>query len=223
LKRNFFPFSLSLFQGIIFLILSVGCDDPTAVDSNAVFRYNEFRNITSLDPAFARNPQNIWPIQQLFNGLVQLDHNLNVVPEIAAHWEKDSLGITYTFYLKEDIFFHKADQFGPKKTRAVTAHDFVYSFDRLTDPAVGSPGGWVLQQVKSYQAIDQHTFQIQLKQTFPAFLSLLSMRYCAVVPREVVEDPRHAFRKHPYWYGAFSIQSMGRRYQISLAQKPTLL
>lgn len=207
MKRNLFSFSLSLFIGILFLFLAVGCDDPTTVDSNAVFRYNEFRNITSLDPAFARNPQNIWPIQQLFNGLVQLDRNLNVVPEIASHWEIDSLGTTYTFFLKEDIFFHKADQFGPKKTRAVTAHDFAYSFDRLTDPAVGSPGGWVLQQVESYQVIDQHTFQIKLKQTFPAFLSLLSMRYCAVVPKEVVEDPQHEFRKHPIGTGPFKFKA----------------
>ena len=207
MKRNLFPFSLSLLLGILFLFLAVRCDDTTVVDSKVVFRYNEFRNITSLDPAFARNPQNIWPIQQLFNGLVQLDQNLNVVPEIASHWEIDSLGTTYTFFLKEDILFHEADQFGPKKTRAVTADDFVYSFDRLTDPAVGSPGGWVLQQVENYQAIDQHTFQIKLKQTFPAFLSLLSMRYCAVVPKEVVEDPQHAFRKHPIGTGPFKFKA----------------
>ena len=220
MKRNLFLFFLSLFQGILFLFLAIGCDDPTTVDSKAVFRYNEFRNITSLDPAFARNPQNIWPIQQLFNGLVQLDHNLNVEPEIAARWKIDSLGTTYTFFLKEDIFFHKADQFGPKKTRAVTAHDFVYSFDRLTDPAVGSPGGWVLQQVKSYQAIDQHTFQIQLKQTFPAFLSLLSMRYCAVVPKEVVEDPQHAFRKHPIGTGPFQFKAWEEDIKLVLRKNP---
>ena len=83
-----------------------------------------------------------------------------------------------------------------QKTRAVTAHDFAYSFDRLSDPAVGSPGGWVLLQVKSYQAIDQHTFQIKLKQTFPAFC-LLSMRYCSVVPKEVVEDPQRTLENIP--------------------------
>lgn len=221
MKRNLFPFSLSLFLGILFLFLAVRCDDPTVVDSKAVFRYNEFRNITSLDPAFARNPQNIWPIQQLFNGLVQLDQNLNVVPEIASHWEIDSLGTTYTFFLKKDIFFHQADQFGPKKTRAVTADDFVYSFDRLTDPAVGSPGGWVLQQVENYQAIDQHTFQIKLKQTFPAFLSLLSMRYCAVVPKEVVEDPQHAFRKHPIGTGPFKFKAWEEDIKLVLRKNTT--
>jgi len=207
LKRNLFPFSLSLFLGILFLSLTTSCHNQNPIDAKIVFRYNEFRNITSLDPAFARNPQNIWPIQQLFNGLVQLDHDLNVVPEIASHWQIDSLGTTYTFYLREDVFFHDAIQFGPKKTRAVIAEDFVYSFDRLTDPKVGSPGGWVLQQVESYQAIQKHTFQIKLKQTFPAFLSLLSMRYCAVVPKEVVEDPQHAFRKNPIGTGPFQFKA----------------
>ena len=207
MKRNLFPFSLSLFLGILFLSLTTSCHNQNPIDAKKVFRYNEFRNITSLDPAFARNPQNIWPIQQLFNGLVQLDHDLNVVPEIASHWQIDSLGTTYTFYLREDVFFHDAIQFGPKKTRAVIAEDFVYSFDRLTDPKVGSPGGWVLQQVESYQAIQKHTFQIKLKQTFPAFLSLLSMRYCAVVPKEVVEDPQHAFRKNPIGTGPFQFKA----------------
>lgn len=188
-------------------MLTTSCHNQNPIDAKKVFRYNEFRNITSLDPAFARNPQNIWPIQQLFNGLVQLDHDLNVVPEIASHWQIDSLGTTYTFYLREDVFFHEAIQFGPKKTRAVIAEDFVYSFDRLTDPKVGSPGGWVLQQVESYQAIQKHTFQIKLKQTFPAFLSLLSMRYCAVVPKEVVEDPQHAFRKNPIGTGPFQFKA----------------
>ena len=80
-----------------------------------IFRYNEFRNITSLDPAFARNPQNIWPIQQIFNGLVELDDSLNVVPEIAHRWEIDTSGTVYTFHLKENILFHPAPQFKGKK------------------------------------------------------------------------------------------------------------
>ena len=52
-------------------------------DNSKIFRYNESKNITSLDPAFARNLQNLWPIQQIFNSLVQLDDSLNVKPELA--------------------------------------------------------------------------------------------------------------------------------------------
>ena len=193
--------------GIILPLLFVFCHQNTAVDDTAVFRYNEFRNITSLDPAFARNPQNIWPIQQVFNGLVQLDDSLNVIPEIAHKWEIDSLGKTYTFYLRQDVEFHPSPSFGDQKTRKVVAADFTYSFDRLTDPTVGSPGGWVMQQVESYQALNDSVFRIHLKQAFPAFISLLSMRYCSVVPKEVIEDTQHDFRKHPIGTGPFKFKA----------------
>ena len=195
------------------------CNNSLAVDTQQVFRYNEFRNITSLDPAFARNPQNIWPIQQVFNGLVQLDDSLNVIPEIAKRWEIDSTGSVYTFYLKKDILFHTSPQFKEAK-RAVVAQDFVYSFNRLTDPKVGSPGGWVLQQVKDYKAINDSVFQIRLKQPFPPFLSLLSMRYCSVVPHEVVEDPTHEFRKHPIGTGPFQFKAWEEDIKLVLRKNP---
>ena len=191
---------------VLFLCLAAlicSCSPSSKINENTIFRYNEYRNITSLDPAFARNPQNIWPINQLFNGLVQLDKNLSVQPEIASTLNVSSDGLLYTFFLKKDVYFHTSPLFGEKQTRTVVASDFVYSFDRLKDPKVASPGGWVLQQVESYSAIDEHTFSIQLKKPFPAFLGLLSMRYCAVVPHEVVSHFGSRFRSNPIGTGPF--------------------
>ena len=195
-----------LFPLLCFFLLAFllqGCKERNEIDPHTVFRYNEYRNVTSLDPAFARNPQNIWPINQLFNGLVQLDKELHIQPEIAAHWEISSDGITYRFKLRDDIYFHSSPLFGPAETRKVKASDFVYSFNRLTDPKVASPGSWVMQQVKSYRAIDDYTLEIELKNPFPGFLGLLSMRYCAVVPQEVVEYYGSRFRSNPIGTGPF--------------------
>ena len=214
-----FPRFNSFFWRIAIVLFGFGCSKSIELDTQNVFRYNEFRNITSLDPAFARNPQNIWPIQQIFNGLVQLDDALNVVPEIAHRWEIDTSGTVYTFYLKKGIFFHSAPQFKGKK-RKVIASDFVYSFDRLTDQKVGSPGGWVLQQVERYEALNDSVFQIILKQAFPPFLSLLSMRYCSVVPKEVVEDPQHEFRKHPIGTGPFKFKAWEENIKLVLRKNP---
>ena len=70
------------------------CQGPqNSFTDKDVFRYNEYRNVTSLDPAFARNPQNIWPINQMFNGLVQLDENLEVQPDIAREWKISEDGL----------------------------------------------------------------------------------------------------------------------------------
>lgn len=117
------------------------CSTENSIKDSDVFRYNEFRNVTSLDPAFARNPQNIWPIQQLFNGLVQLDDSLNIKPEIAKSWTISKDGKQYIFELRKDVYFHNSKVFGSQKTRNVNAEDFVYSFNRLKDEKTGSPGG----------------------------------------------------------------------------------
>ena len=160
----------------ILLLFMNACTEDSDFDSNRIFRYNEYRNVTSLDPAFARNPQNIWPINQLFNGLVQLDTELKIQPEIASSWTISEDRMTYTFKLRDDVYFHPSPLFGKSSTRTVNAADFVYSFNRLTDPKVASPGSWVMQQVASYSAIDDQTLQIQLKNPFPGFLGLLTMR-----------------------------------------------
>jgi len=129
-----------------------------------VFRYNESAGITSLDPAFCSNQANIWAVNQLFNGLVQLDDNLKVIPCIAKEWKISDDGLTYTFHLRNDVRFHDSPVFPGGKGRRVTASDFVFSFSRIADPKVASPGAWVFSQVKrrngipAFEAPDDTTF-----------------------------------------------------------------
>jgi len=96
--------------------------------------------------------------------------------------------------------------FGTEQTRTVTANDFVYSFDRLRDPKLASPGGWVLQNVESYIALNTHSFQITLKSPFPAFLGLLTMKYCSAVPKEIVEHYGADFRSNPIGTGPYKFK-----------------
>ena len=209
------------FSGIclIFFVLSCG-DGRDQSKDHLVFRYNEHSNITSLDPAFARNPQNIWPSNQLFNGLVQLDDSLMVRPDIARAWTIVDSTHTYTFQLRDDVYFHRNAVFGPDSTRMVTAHDFVYSFDRLRDPKLAAPGSWVLQNVAEYKAIDNTTLEIRLKKAFPAFLGLLSMRYCSVVPQEAVEHYGNTFRRNPVGTGPFQFKMWEENVKLVLRKNP---
>ena len=192
------------------------CNKIKPIPEHTIFRYNEFRNITSLDPAFARNPQNIWPINQLFNGLVQLDNNLNIQGDIAQAWDIDAEGLLYTFYLRSDVQFHAHSVFGKNQTRKVIASDFTHSFDRLLDPEVGSPGGWVLQHVDQYRAVNDSVFEIRLKQKFPAFLGILTMQYCAVVPQEATRFFGKDFGRNPVGTGPFRFQKWQEEVKLIL-------
>ena len=152
---------------VTFILVACGKSTNTELD-HLVFRYNEHSNIPTLDPAFARAPQSIWPDNQLFNGLVQLDDSLNILPDIAKSWTVNDSSLTYTFILRNDVFFHKNKVFvgletsnSIDSTRTVNATDFAYSFDRLVDEKLASSGSWVLQNVLSYQAINDTVFTIQ--------------------------------------------------------------
>ena len=215
-------FKLTFFLSIICIapsIISCGNNCEKNRD-HLVFRYNEHSNISSLDPAFARNPQNIWPTNQLYNGLVQLDDSLHIQPDIAHRWEIVDSTNTYRFFLRKDIYFHKSNVFGKDSTRTVTAHDFTYSFQRLGDPQVASPGSWVLQNVERFYAENDSVFTLQLKQPFPAFLGLLSMRYCSVVPKEAVEFYGNTFRRNPVGTGPFQFKMWEENVKLVLRKNP---
>ncbi len=188
-----------------------------------IFRYNEPAGISTLDPAYSKDQSLNWICSQLYNGLVRLDENLEVQPCIAKSWEISPDGVSYTFHLRNDVRFHRHPLLGPDSTRCVKAHDFVYSFRRLLDPAVASPGLWIFNTVDSanaFTALDDSTLLIRLSHPFAPFLSLLSMPYCSVVPCEVVEHYGADFRRHPCGTGPFQIQLWKEGVKLVLRKNP---
>ncbi|MCB9361790.1 MAG: ABC transporter substrate-binding protein [Flavobacteriales bacterium] len=205
--------TLALFFSI-FLFSCGKSDKSKAVDGKKIFRYNEAAGITSLDPARSRNRENIWACNHLYNGLVQMDDNLNIQPAIATRWKISEDGKTYTFYLRNDVTFHDHELFPNGKGRKVTAEDFVYSFNRIIDEKVASPGAWIFNNVDfieefnfaPFVALDDTTLQIHLSQPFPPFLGILTMQYCSVVAHEVVEYYRNDYGNNPIGTGPFQFK-----------------
>ncbi len=179
-----------------------------------VFRYNESKGISTLDPAFARNLPLIWPTHQIYNGLVQFDDSLKVKPSIAKKWEISADGKVFTFYLRTDVVFHNSEVFPDSIGRKVVATDFVYSFNRILNPEVASPGAWVLSILDKERegtqngcvALNDSIFRVYLKKPFPAFLGMLSMPYCYVIPHEAIERYGKEFRSHPVGTGPFYLK-----------------
>lgn len=206
-KIKYSRFLKSPIVGLILILLFSACqNEVSTIKDHLVFRYNEHKNIGSLDPAFSKDLADIWATHQLFNGLVQMDYQLNVKPCIAKKWTITDSAKIYTFTLRKDVYFHKHNLFGKDSTRSTTASDFEYSFNRLKDNTIASPGSWVLNKVEDFSAINDSTFQIKLKQPFPAFLGLLTMKYCSVVPKEIVEHYGNDFRSNPIGTGPFKFK-----------------
>ncbi|WP_016990663.1 ABC transporter substrate-binding protein [Flavobacterium sp. ACAM 123] len=204
---------------IVLTFVSCGKDSLENKD-HLVFRYNESSNITSLDPAFSKVQSNIWACNHIFNGLLQLDEKLNIQPDIAKSWTISPDAKTYTFTLRNDIYFQKHILFGKDSTRTVKASDFEYSLNRLLDEKVASPGGWVLQNVDSFKAENDSVFEIKLIKPFPAFLGLMTMKYASVVPKEVVSHYGSDFRSHPIGTGPFQLKLWEENVKLVLRKNP---
>jgi oligopeptide transport system substrate-binding protein len=196
---------------VVFAVIFNSCSfDDSEIEGLTVFRYNEASNITSLDPIYARNQANIWATSQLFNSLVELDEKLSINPSVAKSWTISENGDVYTFFLRDDVFFHDNSCFEDGKGRRVVASDFVFSLSRLVNPRLNSPGVWVLNHVErksdgslNITALNDTTLVIKLNEAFPPMLGLLSMQYCAVVPFEAVEEYGQDFRRNPVGTGPF--------------------
>ncbi len=175
-----------------------------------VFHYNQHNNITSLDPAYAKSQNNIWAVNHIFSTLLRLDDTLNIQPGIAKSWQVSDDARTYTFTLRDDVVFHDNECFTTAKEQVVTAHDVVYSYDRLIDTVLNAPGSWIfagkIADDHPFEAVDDTTFVLRLKTSFAPLLSLLTMQYCSIVPQEAVDYYGADFYTHPVGSGPFKFK-----------------
>jgi peptide/nickel transport system substrate-binding protein len=214
------------FSSLFLILILVSCGNKKAVDNGKkIFRYNESAGIVSLDPAFAKDLPHIWACNQLYNGLVSLDEKLNIVPAIAHSWIVEDSGKTYTFNLRSDVYFHDNQVFNGVR-RKVVASDFVFSFNRLIDPKIASPGSWIFNYVSkdssgyAFQALNDSVLQITLKEAFPSFLGILAMTYTSVLPKEAVQFYGNDFRKNPVGTGPFCFMYWKEGVKLVLQKNP---
>lgn len=195
-----------------FIILSIifftSCKSHQHPDKK-IFHYNEQTGIASLDPAFAKNQSVMWAIHQLYNTLVEVDADNQLKPSLAKSWEVAADNLTFIFHLRTDVYFHDDAVFADGKGRRLTAQDIEYSFKRIIDKNVASPGAWIfnnkIDSADGFKALNDSTFQLKLVRPFQPILGILSMQYCSIVAKEAVDKYGSNFRRHPVGSGPFAM------------------
>lgn len=211
-----------IIPSFLILLLVSSCGSEKGEDQGSIFKFNLSSSVNSLDPAFAKDQSSIWLVNQIYNGLIALDNELKVQPALAKSWEISPDGLTYTFLLQKNIFFHEVEALG--EARAVNAADVAYSFQRIIDPKTASPGSWIfngkLDENEPFKALNDSVFQLKLNSPFGPMLSLLSMPYCFVVQKEAVEFYQKDFRQNPVGTGAFKLKVWKEGQVLILEKNP---
>lgn len=171
----------------------------------------------TLDPALVQDSTSAEYVVHLFSGLVSLDGELNLVPDLAERWAVSPDGLTYTFTLRENASF--ADG------RALTAEDVRYSLERACSPQLHSPvalsylGDIVgaedyfmgkADHIAGLATPDAHTVTLQMDAPKAYFLAKLTYPTAFVVDRDQIAREGEDWVRHPNGSGPFVLESLSR-------------
>ena len=178
-----------------------------------------------LDPIQVGDVSTSEYVVEIFGGLVTLDPDLKVQPDIAKEWSVSNGGKTYTFKLRDNVVFQNGQR--------VTADDFKYSIERAADPTNASPtvlaylGNVVgvrerfankAASVSGVKVIDENTVQIDLVEPSDFFLSELTYPVAFVVDKKTIEKNPRNWTQNPNGTGPFRLKEFKPAERIVLAR-----
>ncbi len=193
---SFFKWSI-IPLGCILLSALISCGNGTKPAQESarekIYKYPCTYSIATLDPAHVLNMSEESIVGEIYDCLVTIDNELNIIPEIAESWEYDSESATYTFHLRKGIRFHDG--------KTLKADDVKASFTRLVNPDVKARNSeWVMwikgtsafdkgetTDISGLRVIDDYTIEIQLHKTYIPFINILTTTTFSVMPARLAE------------------------------------
>jgi oligopeptide transport system substrate-binding protein len=216
------------------------------IKTGGTYVTNETENIRSLDPTGINDVVSGHVAHQIYDLLIDLDSNLQIVPELAQSWEISPDGLLYTFHLRKGVLFHDNACFPNSKGREMNASDVKYSYDRILDPRTGSLGfdyykNFVegakdmieegnkatienrepkVKTVTGFIVKDDSTFQVKLIKPFGPFLYYTTLGFAYIIPHEAVEKYGKDYFQNPVGTGCFMFVNWTPDLEINLKRNP---
>jgi len=211
-----------------------------------IYRQNETGELSSLDPCRINDVTSSHIVINIYDCLISFDNMLNIVPLLAKDRRVSVDGLTYTYVLRNNAYFHDDPCFPNGKGRRVTAQDVKYSFTRICDArsktksdtyfrdkVVGASAYYNATRIASSESsaptvkgvggfvvVDDTTFQIKLEKAFGPFEYTVAQTSMGIVPYEAVETYGENFFQHPVGSGPFRFVSWTPDRSCVLARNP---
>lgn len=226
---NFFFLRFTAFFTLLLFLFS-GCSSSDG--TGRIIRYDINQGVSNLDPQFATDETARMIISNTFEGLFRLLPDGSVQPALANSYTVSDDGLVYTFHLREDAFWSAPDREHPSEP--VTAHDFVFAFQRLFQPDTVSPfassllniahaedilNGTAPVSALGVEALDTRTVRIILKERETMLPSLLANTYAMPCREAFFNSTRGRYGLSAgtlIFNGPFKIQNWDNESSISL-------
>lgn len=182
--KTFLPLFLVL---TLFINLSACTIQTHSSTQGEIIHLFEAEDIPTLDPNQATDPISMNTLSNTMEGLVMKGMEVGeIVPGVAQSYSYDENTNTWTFKLNPEAKW--VNHLGEIQ-RSITAHDFVFGWDRIKHHAYQY--AFMLTDVAKvihYEAIDDQTFVVTLSETVPYFLSIMTFPSTYPIPSEMISD-----------------------------------
>jgi peptide/nickel transport system substrate-binding protein len=123
----------------------------------------------------------------IYSGLVRIDENGDIIPDIAEKYEVSEDGLIYNFYIKEKVKFHDKE--------LVTADDVIFTILKIQDPAIRSPKISDWENI-TVEKVSDSEIRFILEETDPDFIKKTTI---GILPRHLWQEaPTDAFSLNLY-------------------------
>lgn len=149
--------------------------------------------IDSLDPFNATAGDTKTVMDQIFDGLLDVDEDGNLVPDLAESYEISEDGLTYTFKLKEGVKFHDESDF--------SADDVYYTYDKLSGLSSGEPMSSKFSVIKEMEVISPTEIKMTLDAVNNSFIYLQNQ---PIVKRDYEDNQTKPLGTGPYKFVSYT-------------------
>ena len=188
-------------------LFAAGCNGSSEASEPGTVNFLIESMPTNLDPRIGTDAQSQHLDGLIFDGLVKLDAQMNIVPDLAERWETPDPR-TYVFHLRHGVKFHDG--------RAFTSADVKYTFDSLMSGEVTSVKRGTFPMLESVDAPDAYTVVFHLSEPYASFVWNLTAMAMGIVPA----GSGHTPTSDPIGTGPFRFVSMVQDQDIVLASNP---
>lgn len=189
---------------LIAAVASAGAVPAGAAPAGSVLRIGIDVDAGTLDPRLANDTTARRVIEQVFDGLVELDPQLRVRPALAESWTQTSPTV-WVFKLRKNVRFHDGSP--------LTAGDVVFTYTTILDPALRAPLRGLYTPITRVEAVDNETVRFTLSAPYAPLLKYADM---GILPRAAVERAGAEFASKPVGTGPFKFASWQRNSRITL-------
>lgn len=172
-------------------------------------------DITGLDPYISPGVQSWFVVGNIFNSLVTIDAELNIVPDLAESWEVLENSKVYIFHLRKGVKFHDGTEFDAEVVR--------WNYQRIMNPEEKAFVAPFFAIVDSVEALDAHTVKFTLKHPSMTLLPVMAAErvgFLQMSPASFKKWGKEEIRLHPSGTGPFMFARWDQNQIIVLEKNP---